>query len=402
MRRHTFKIAVILSALIPAIVNAQGRPAGVQTDIVEMREMTETVTVYGQIVAVRESDVATRVAGVVNDVPIQIGSVVKEGDVLAQMDTARLEIELASAEANLAIASAGLEVAQAQADRAAKAFERAQDLTANASISGAQFDDRASALAEAQGGLAQARARIGAAENAIELAGYNMTNATVRAPFDGIVLEIAAQPGQFASSGSRVANLLDISTMEVEANVPSRYIPTLETGRKFQGKNDAGDALLIGLRSVLPTEFSDTRTRPVRFTLTQIDPSFAIGQSVTLDVPIGATRDVLVVPKDALVQARGAWTAFVNDDGKASPRAVTIGAALGDTFEVLSGLAPGDEVVVRGNERLRPGQDIAPMGGGGAPGGGQGERPASTSGKPDGENSGRPPEVNNDTSAEKG
>jgi RND family efflux transporter MFP subunit len=161
----------------------------------------------------------------------------------------------------------------------------------------------------------------------------------------------------------------------VEANVPSRYIASLQAGTTAAGQNDAGTALDLVVRAVLPTEFSETRTRPVRFTLTNIDPSFAIGQPVTLEVPIGSARDVLVVPKDALVQARGGWTAFVNDGGKASPRTVTIGAALGDTFEVISGLAPGDEVVVRGNERLRPGQDIAPMGGGGPPGAASGGPP---------------------------
>lgn len=369
MRFCGLAIATLVAVMLPVLATAQGRPAGVQTDLVGMRQMTETVTVFGQIVAVRESDVANRVSGVVAEVPVKVGSVVKMGDVLATMDTARLGIELASAEANLAIASAGLEVAEAQADRATKAFERARELTENASISGAALDDRASALAEAQGGLAQAAARIASAENAIELARYNLTNATVRAPFDGIILEVAAQPGQFASSGSHVATLLDTTTMEVEANVPSRYIPALEAGRAVQGKNDAGDILSMTLRSALPTEFSETRTRPVRFTLTQIDPAFAIGQPVTLDVPIGAPRDVLVVPKDALIQARGGWTAFVNDGGKAVPRTVTIGAALGDAFEVLSGLAAGDEVVVRGNERLRPGQDIAPSGGDRPPGG---------------------------------
>jgi hypothetical protein len=86
---------------------------------------------------------------------------------------------------------------------------------------------------------------------------------------------------------------------------------------------------------------------------------------VTLDVPIGAEREVVVVQKDALVQARGGWTAFVNEEGKAAPRTVVIGAALGDRFEVLSGLVAGDEVVVRGNERLRPGQVIAPIDEGG-------------------------------------
>ena len=382
MRRWTITIAAIVAALIPVLAMAQGRPAGVQTDIVEMRRMTETVTVFGQIVAVRESDVATRVAGVVNDVPVQVGSAVSKGDVLARMDTARLEIELASAEAQLSIANAGLEVSLAQADRAGKAFNRAKELTANASISGAQLDDRASTLAEAQGGLAQARARIVAAESAIELSRYNLTNATVLAPFDGIVLDVATQAGQFASSGSRIATLLDTGTMEVEANVPSRFVHALEPGRTVEGRNDAGVSLAMTLRAVLPTEFSETRTRPVRFSLTGVDASFAIGQPVTLDVPIGAARDVLVVPKDALVQARGGWTAFVNDAGKASPRTVTIGAALGDTFEVLSGLAPGDEVVVRGNERLRPGQDIAPMGAGGPPGVGQKAQPRGASGAP--------------------
>ena len=96
--------------------------------------------------------------------------------------------------------------------------------------------------------------------------------------------------------------------------------------------------------------------------------ALAIGQSITVSIPISAPRDVVSVPKDALVQARGGWTVFVNADGKAQPRPVEIGVALGDRFEVLNGLEEGDVVVVRGNERLRPGQDIAPMGG--APQGG--------------------------------
>ena len=371
MHSLTVIFIAFIVALTPTFAYAQARSASVQTDIVEMREMTETITVFGQIVAVRESEVATRIAGVVNKVPVQVGSVVSMGDVLMQMDTVRLGIELASAEAELAIAKAGLVVVQVQADRAKKAFERAQELTVNGAISGAQFDDRASAVAEAQGGLSQARARIGAAENAVNLTCYNLTNATVLAPFDGIVLEVHAQTGQFASSGSRVSTLLDTSNLEVQANVPSRFIEALSPGSIVMGKNDNGSVLNMTLRAILPTEFSETRTRPVRFTLAEAGPYFAVGQPVTLDVPIGASRNVLVVSKDALTQARGGWTAFVNDEGKASPRTVTIGAALGDTFEVINGLASGDEVVVRGNERLRPGQDIAPM----AAGGKSGQRP---------------------------
>ena len=85
-----------------------------------------------------------------------------------------------------------------------------------------------------------------------------------------------------------------------------------------------------------------------------------MGQSVSVDLPISAPREVIVVPKDALVQARGGWSVFVNDAGQATPRPVEIGSAVGGGFEVLSGLQAGDEVVIRGNERLRPGQAIAP------------------------------------------
>jgi multidrug efflux pump subunit AcrA (membrane-fusion protein) len=85
----------------------------------------------------------------------------------------------------------------------------------------------------------------------------------------------------------------------------------------------------------------------------------AVGQTVTLDVPVSRPEDVIVVPKDAVVQSGGGWQVFLNEDGAAAPRQVEIGRAIGDAFEVISGLAEGDEVVVRGNERLRPGQEIA-------------------------------------------
>ncbi|SFS16806.1 efflux RND transporter periplasmic adaptor subunit [Yoonia litorea] len=384
MRIHSVIAGILLAVALPSLAFAQGRPAGVQTKVIEMEEMTETVSVFGQIVAVRQSAVATRVSGVIASVPIQIGSTVAAGDTLAQMDTSRLQIELASAQAQLEIAIAGLEVAQAVSDRATKAFERADELAASASISSAALEERASAVAEAQGGLAQAEARIAAAQNAISLAEYNLSNATIRAPFDGVVLDIFAQPGQFAATGSQITTLLDISNVEVEANIPARYVASLSPDRTVAGATGGGATFTTTLRAVLPTEFSETRTRPVRFAVDTFDPSFAIGQPVTLDVPIGDAREVLAVPKDALVQARGGWTAYVNDGGKASPRTVTVGAPIGDNFEVLSGLAPGDEVVVRGNERLRPGQDIAPMGAGGPPGGRPGGGPPAAASAPEG------------------
>ncbi|MDJ1018006.1 MAG: efflux RND transporter periplasmic adaptor subunit [Paracoccaceae bacterium] len=361
MRKLLISFAVVCFA---SAAFAQGRPAGVGTAFVGTEEMSETVSVFGQVVAGRESAVAARVAGIALDVPLMVGDRVSAGDVLARLDTERLEIELSQAEAEMAIAVAGVSVAEARLEKAEKALRRAESLAANATIADATVEDREGDFAEAQGNLAQAAARITAAEAALDRAQYNLDNLTIRSPFDGIVLEVATQVGQFVSAGSTVARLVDLSGLEVEANVPSRYIDALQPDLPVTARTDAGGALTLSLRAIVPTEFAQTRTRPVRLGIEGEDSGAAVGQAVTLDVPVSAPREVLVVPKDALIQARGGWSVFLHVDGKAVPSPVEIGSAVGEGFEVISGLEQGAEVVVRGNERLRPGQDITPMPGG--------------------------------------
>lgn len=362
MRAVARMIGVAILMVVPGMSLAQGGPAGVSTEFVSMGTMAETVTVFGEVVAGRESAVAARVGGVAQDVPIRVGDRVSQGDVLARLDTELLRIEMAQAEAQIAIAQAGIEVSAARLDRAEKAFRRAETLRQNSTIAEAQLEERASDFAEARGAQQEAQARIQASQNALEQARYRLDNAVVRAPFDAVVLDVATEVGQFIAAGSQVATLIDTSALEIEANVPARFVSALRGDQSVTATTDIGDTVELNLRAILPTEFAATRTRPVRFELADKEASVAVGQTVTLDVPISAPREVLIVPKDALVQAQGGWSVFVNQDGKAVPRTVEIGAALNNSFEILSGLSEGDEVVVRGNERLRPGQDIAPTG----------------------------------------
>ncbi|PWL35022.1 efflux RND transporter periplasmic adaptor subunit [uncultured Marivita sp.] len=361
--RMFFRCAtLIIFSMLPALVAAQGRPAGVSTALVTTSTMAETVSVFGEVVAGRESAVAARVSGVAQKVPIRVGDLVAQGDILARLDTELLQIELAQAEAQIAIAQAGVSVAEARLDRSEKSFRRAETLRENSTIAEAQLEERASDYAEATGTLQEALARIKSAENALEQARYRLKNAVVRAPFDAVVLNVATEVGQFITVGSQVATLIDTSALEIEANVPARFVSALRNDEPVEATTDIGDTLSLMLRAVLPTEFAATRTRPVRFRVEDEDAAIAVGQTVSLDVPVSEAREVLVVPKDALVQSQGGWSVFVNQDGKAMPRPVEIGAALNNAFEVLTGLSEGDEVVIRGNERLRPGQDIAPTG----------------------------------------
>jgi RND family efflux transporter MFP subunit len=370
-----------LFLVTPQAVQSQGRPSGVQTDIVSVVKMSETSRVFGQVIAERESAVAARVSGIASEIPVRAGDTVSRGDLLAQLDTELLQIEVDRAQTELMIAEAGVQVAEARLDRALKSFDRAENLRASANISDSTLEDRASTLAEARGLRQEAEARIGAARNAIDRARYDFRNATVLAPFDGVVLEVSTEVGQYVTAGSRVVTLLDVGQLEVQANVPAALIDALRPDAPVEGHTGTGITLGLELRAILPTEFAATHTRPVLFELAEASGDVAVGQSVTLDVPVSAPRDVLVVPKDALVQSRDGWSVFVNDDGTAMPRTIEIGDAIGGSFEVLTGLQPGDEVVVRGNERLRPGQSIAPSNVG-DPVGGDGW-PASSNSAPD-------------------
>lgn len=358
-------LALMSVSLTANSASAQGRPASVAVETAQVQSIAETVPLFAQVVTSREGTIASRIAGTVDEVHVLEGASVDAGDVLATLDTELLEILLRQSEARIAEARAGIETATARVDRATKALNRIEGLRDTTSFSVSRFDDAQTGYFEALGQMAEAQARVKSAEAALAEAEYQLERATITAPYSGIVLEVNTNAGEFIGSGAPVVSLLDTQSFEIEASVPARFIRVLEPGLVIDAFTETGEPVELVVRVLLPIEDQSTRTRPVRFTSPQLVDfdRLAIGQSITVQVPISEPREVLSVPKDALVQAQGGWTVFVFEEGKAQPRQISIGVALGDRFEVLSGLSEGDVVVTRGNERLRPGQDIAPMNG---------------------------------------
>jgi RND family efflux transporter MFP subunit len=360
-------IPQILMLAITAIVlsagsgKAQGGPAAVGVQAVEMRALSETVPVFAEIVTARDGAVASRVSGTVNRIDVLAGSRVVQGDLLVELDTELLQILLAQADAQMAEAVASIATAELRVDRTTNVFTRIDGLRDSSAFSQGRFDEAEADLLEARSQLTEAQAREKSIEARVAEARYQLERSQIVAPFAGVVIEVNTIPGAFIQAGTPVVRLLDTESFEVQASVPARLVASLETGQQMLATLEADEELMVEVRAILPVENTATRTRSVRFAAPGMGAiaNTAVGQSVTVRIPVGAARDVLSVPKDALVQARGGWSVFVADEGKAQPRTVEIGVALGNQYEVLSGLAEGDQVVVRGNERLRPGQDIA-------------------------------------------
>lgn len=352
----------MLSAVGPA--HAQGRPAGVLVDVVDEREIRDTQAVIGQLVATRRSAVATRIAGVVETVTFNVGDRVRKGQPLITLDKSRIAIEKRAAEASVGVAQAGIEVADAKLKLAEQAFDRQAALRSSTAFSKSRYDDLKQAAVQSRSERAQAQAQLLSARSSLDRAEYELEHSVIAAPFDGIIIARQAQPGQYMNQGGTVATLLDIDNLEVEADVPSNIVNGLIQGARVSAVFDGGTRKEVEVRTTIPVQNLSTRTRPVRFAarLGELRAgTIAIGSTVTLDLPVSAPRKVVSVPKDALLQGRGGWMVYVVEDNKAQARPVEVGQAVRERIEIKSGLKAGDIVVVRGNERLRPGQSVQPQ-----------------------------------------
>ncbi|GFE65369.1 efflux RND transporter periplasmic adaptor subunit [Litoreibacter roseus] len=358
-RRLAYLFTVFLLC-IPAMASAQGRATAVGVQTVEQRRLAETVPVFAEVVTARDGAVASRVAGNVEMVHVLEGTRVERGDLLVELNEELLAIQVAQAEAQLNEATAGIATARARVGRTTTAFSRIEGLLESSSFSQGRFDEAEADLLEARSQLVEAQAREKSSEAQLAEARYQLDRSKIIAPFTGVVVEVNTIPGAFIQAGTPVVRLLDTEAFEVEASVPSRYVMFMEQGQTLQASLENGAELEVVVRAIVPLEDPGTRTRAVRFASSDLanTGNVAVGQSLTVQVPVGGARDVLSVPKDALVQARGGWTVFLVADGTAQPRPVTLGVPLGDRYEVLTGLNDGDQVVVRGNERLRPGQEV--------------------------------------------
>lgn len=330
---------------------------------VDEREISDTQAVIGQLVATRRSAIASRIAGIVEKVHFEIGDRVKQGQTLVTLDRSRIEIEHRVAEAAVAVAKAGLAVADAKLKLAEQAFERQAALRKSMAFSRSRHDDLKQAAVQSRSERAQAVAQLHSAKSTVARTAYQFTHSVILAPFNGIAIARPAQPGQYVAPGGNVATVLDITNLEVEADVPSTIAGGLKVGAKVMAVFEGGKAKEVVVRTAVPVQNVSTRTRPVRFTAKLSDlrkSHIAIGSTVTLELPVSAPRKVTTVPKDALLQARGGWMVYVIHDNKAQPRPVRLGRAVGQRMEIISGLKTGENVVVRGNERLRPGQAVRP------------------------------------------
>lgn len=337
-----------LSAVIgPAAAQPGMGPAAVGYTEARRHDVARTVRLTGSVEARSASVVASEVAGLVTQLAAREGDTVGRGAPLVRLRRENLELRLAARQADLKEAEARLEQAQRNEARFRQLFE--EDI-----ISRERLDESESDRIAMQGRVESLQAEIDLVEDDLE-------RTVVRAPYSGVVVAEHAQVGEWIAMGGSVAEVLDLEHLEVELQVPERYFDDLEPGAPVKISFEAvRDHELTGkVGAVIPRADAQSRTFPVKIRFENRDRKVGVGMLAQVELPVGQEQAALVVPKDAVVRKGSRTVVYrINGDGTAEELDVTTGTGSGAWTRIEGPVSPGDKIVTRGNERLRPGQDV--------------------------------------------
>ena len=348
--------------LVPSAVISQQRASAVDIDKVISEPLLQTMPVIGRFVAKESGVVATRIAERVHKMQVQVGDRVEKGDVLVELASDRLDSQIQILKADLMRMESQLAKEIANNRKMKQTHKRILALRTSSAFRKDREEDSERDLEISKEMVTRAKADILQSKAKLKMGKIALQDANIKAPYPGVVLKQHTLPGNYVRIGDPIITLLNDTDLEIEVDVPSIRALALKPYTNVKANLQNGLSFNAVIRAIIPQENSQTRAVAVR--LTAKDGPFKQGiagnQSVKLKLPIGDNANVVTVHKDAVLIKNGKKIVFVFKKGIANMQTTKLGRAVGNRFEVLAGLQPGDLVVVRGNERLRPGEPIKP------------------------------------------
>jgi RND family efflux transporter MFP subunit len=304
-------------------------------------KMAPAMAVPGTVVSRNDSQLASEVEGRVAWVA-DVGAVVKQDDIVVKVDPSLASMQLASDRANVARLAAQLRFDRNQAERMDNLFKQNAIAKATRDQAGATRDMDTAALAQAQAALRRSE--------------YQFSHGGIRAPFPGRVVARLINPGEYVTAGKPVVRLVDVGSLEVSVQAPIDVMRNLRETMPLTAEIE-GKPIVAVVRAIVPVGDIVSRTIEIRLSL----PAGAglVGDAAKVMIPSAAPRDVLAVPRNALVlREENTYIFKVDAHGIVQRVAVETGTEQGTLVEVRGAIATGDRVIVRGAERLAAGQKV--------------------------------------------
>lgn len=400
-------VLVALAALVSACGgskdNARGSEAkasptpptvDVTTAAAVKRELPRFFEATGSLAGDQQTDVAPQTSGKVVAVNVDIGSAVRRGQVIVQLDDAELKLKVQQQAAQVEQGKAAVRqaeekiglrpgqpfdpnrVAEVSAARVAleladKNLKRAEKLIESGDVSRSYYDsakadrDRLkeqydSAIATARQNYAAvdvARTNVANFEAQLAIARKNVSYASILAPIDGYVSERTADLGEYVSPQQKVATIVRINPLRIKIDIPEQAIPEIKVGQSVSMTTSAWpDQNFSGhIARISPSVKADSRTLTVEAEINNVGTQLKPGQFATVRILQSRAEPAVLVPARAVVTEAGVSRVFVIKDGHAEQRLVQTGQTEGDMIEVRNGVAADEQVATSNVEQLSDG-----------------------------------------------
>ncbi len=344
-----------------------------------------SVEYVGTLSANLKVKVATEMGGTIERILFERGDRVKKGQVLAEVSTRSVRIEVqqakaaqAVAESNLEkmekgsrpeeirIAMAAVEQAEAALNEAENNFQRIKDLYGYQAVSNSQYDSAKRGVETARANLESqkqqfelakqgpriedkgaARARFEQAQAAMAMAKDRLEKSILRSPCNGIIAFRHVEEGEVVGPGTVITQVVDMGKMKIRLSLGERYLPILDRQKQFPFTIDAitEEAFTCRLTFVSPTADHITRSFPLELSVDKPDTRMADGMTVRVKFPLIDQKKSIKIPSAWLSEQGGHMGLFVVNDGKALFNKVTLGSYYENKVEILSGLSDYDQVI---------------------------------------------------------
>jgi len=304
-------------------------PARVRVETAEIKSRQAVEETVGTVRAKLHAAIEAKTSGRIEKMLAQPGQAVKAGELLVQLDARETQ--------------ARLDQAAALREQYARDTERLRTLLADKTVSRQEFE------------AVEARYRVAVAYSAEAetLLGYTR----IVAPFDGIITRKAADVGDLAVPGRALLEMDDPRAFRIEADLPEALIQRVQLGQKLSVRAGAQDAPVEGAVSeISPVADPASRTFNIKLDLPP-NSGLRAGQFARVSVPVAQSK-ALRLPASAVVQRGQMEVVFVSTNSRAQLRLVKTGRQVGEEIELVSGVNPGERVVIEGANSLRDGQPL--------------------------------------------
>ena len=368
-------------------------PMTVELGTAKRGDIAAHLTVVGNLIGLQTVDIASRIAGRLISVNVDLGDPVRRGQVLARVEDREVIEQVRQAEASLEVSKATIRQREADLKVAEVNFERSKNLFSRQLLAKQSLDDAESRYLAAVAQLDLAKAQLNQNEARLQELRFNLQNTVIASPVDGFVGKRNVDPGAMVNTNTAIASVVDISRLKLIVNVVERDLRMVNAGDVGTVEVDAypGETFNGRIARVAPVLDPATRTAPIEIEIPNPGYRLKPGMYARITLTVEERKNALLAPKNAVIDfenKRGVW--IPDEERRARFVPVRMGIEGTDHVEILDGVKEGDRFVTAGAGAVRNNDQLliagegdgpsGPAGGGGrGPGKGKftgGDRPA--------------------------